>query len=136
MYFSNKLKALRIERNLTQEDLAQKSGMSVKTISRYESGETLPRSRKFYDKLALALDVSYEDLVPAEIDFVLDLKDRFGLSGEKDAQEMVQGVIGLMAGGSLPDQDKKAILDAIQEAYYMAREEKGQTFFDADKDLR
>lgn len=126
MQFANTLKALRIERNLTQEDLAKKSGISLKTVSRYENGETLPRSRKFYDKLALALGVSYEDLVSAEMDFVLDLKDNFGPSGEKDAQEMVQGVIGLMAGGSLPDKDKKAILDAIQEAYYMAREEKSR----------
>ena len=36
---------------------------------------------------------------------------------------MVQGVIGLMAGGELPEEDKKAILDAISEAYYIARTE-------------
>jgi surface antigen len=36
---------------------------------------------------------------------------------------MINGVIGLMAGGELPEEDKKAILDAIQEAYYIAKVE-------------
>ena len=34
---------------------------------------------------------------------------------------MVDGVIGLMAGGEIGEEDKKAILDSIQEAYYIAK---------------
>lgn len=30
-------------------------------------------------------------------------------------------MIGLMAGGELPDEDKATILDAMQEAFYMAK---------------
>lgn len=36
---------------------------------------------------------------------------------------MINGVIGLMAGGELPEDDKRAILDAISEAYYIAKME-------------
>lgn len=39
----NQLIALRKERNLTQEELVEKSHVSVRTIQRIESGEVLPR---------------------------------------------------------------------------------------------
>ncbi len=38
MKFGQKLKILREERGLTQEDLSKMIGVSSKTISRYESG--------------------------------------------------------------------------------------------------
>ncbi|NLO98971.1 MAG: helix-turn-helix domain-containing protein, partial [Clostridiaceae bacterium] len=47
MNFAQKLKDLRTEKNLTQEELAKKSGISIKSISRYELGETLPRTKKY-----------------------------------------------------------------------------------------
>ena len=41
----------------------------------------------------------------------------------KEAEDLVDGVIGLMAGGEIPEEDKRAILDAISEAYYIARQD-------------
>ena len=34
---------------------------------------------------------------------------------------MINGVIGLFAGGDLTLEDKKAVLDTIEEAYYDAK---------------
>ena len=123
MAFADKLKNLREENNMTQEDLAKLCDVSLKTISRYESGQSKPRYRKTYDALAEALGTSHDYLVTDEEDFILKARERYGNQGAKDAEEMVQGVIGLMAGGELPEEDKKAILDAISEAYYIARTE-------------
>jgi transcriptional regulator with XRE-family HTH domain len=54
-----KLTALRKERNLTQEELVDKSRVSVRTIQRIEAGEVLPRMSTV--KILLdALGVSYE----------------------------------------------------------------------------
>ena len=54
-----RLTALRKERNLTQEDLVEKSHVSVRTIQRIESGEVLPRLSTV--KILLnALGESYE----------------------------------------------------------------------------
>ncbi|WP_394264341.1 helix-turn-helix domain-containing protein [Anaerococcus octavius] len=123
MVFANKLRDLREAKNLTQEELANMCDVSLKTISRYESGQSKPRYRKTYDALAKALDTSHDYLVTDEEDFILSARERYGNSAARDAEEMVQGIIGLMAGGDLPEKDKKAILDAISEAYYIAKNE-------------
>lgn len=123
MSFGKKVKDLREAKGFTQEKLAKMVGVSLKTISRYESNESKPRYRKVYDKLAEALDTSHDYLVTDEEDFFLTAREKFGSKGGKDAEEMINGVIGLMAGGELPEEDKKAILDAIQEAYYIAKAE-------------
>lgn len=121
MSFGKKLKNLRENKNLTQEQLAVKIGVSLKTVSRYENDESKPRYRKVYDKIADVLDTDYNYLVTDEENFVLSAREKYGTKGAKDAQEMVEGIIGLMAGGELPEEDKKAILDAIEEAYYLAK---------------
>lgn len=123
MAFANKLRDLREAKKLTQEELAKMCDVSLKTISRYESGQSKPRYRKTYDALAEALDTSHDYLVTDEEDFILSARERYGNAAARDAEEMVQGVIGLMAGGELPEKDKKAILDAISEAYYIAKTE-------------
>lgn len=121
MSFANKLRKLRENKNLTQEELADLVGVSLKTISRYENGESKPRYRKTYDKLANTLDTSHDYLVTDEDDFILNAREKYGYKGAKDAKEIVNGVIGLMAGGEIDEKDKKAILDSIQEAYYIAK---------------
>lgn len=123
MSFSNKLKNLREEKNLTQKELADLASVSLKTISRYELGISKPRYRKTYDLLAKALSTSHDYLVTDEEDFILKTRENYGLKAGRDAEELVNGVIGLMAGGQIPEEDKKAILDAISEAYYIARQE-------------
>lgn len=123
MAFASKLKDLREAKNMTQEELANYCNVSLKTISRYESGQTKPRYRKTYDALAEALDTTHDYLVTDEEDFILKARERYGNEAARDAEEMVQGVIGLMAGGELPEEDKKAILDAISEAYYITKTE-------------
>lgn len=123
MSFGKKLKDLREKKGYTQDQLAQMVGLSLKTISRYEADESRPRYRNIYDKLAEILDTSHDYLVTDEEDFILSAREKYGSKGARDAKEMVNGVIGLMAGGDLPEEDKKAILDAIQEAYYIAKAE-------------
>lgn len=121
MNFAQKLKDLRTEKNLTQEELAKKSGISIKSISRYELGDTLPRTKKYYEKIANALDVDTDYFLSQEANFFINARKEFGYKGAKDAEELVNGMIGLMAGGELPDEDKATILDAMQEAFYMAK---------------
>lgn len=123
MDFAQKLKDLRTEKDFTQEELAKKSGISLKTISRYELGETIPRTRSYYEKLASALDTDVDYFLSREYEFILNARKEFGLKGAKDAENLVNGMIGLMAGGELPDEDKTVILNAMQEAFYMAKME-------------
>jgi transcriptional regulator with XRE-family HTH domain len=56
------IKRLRVERNLTQEDLAYKAGVTTGTLSRTETGETSP-SWRTVKSIAGALDMSAAELV-------------------------------------------------------------------------
>lgn len=58
----NKLKDLRISRNWTTRELAEKIGVSQGMIPRYESGEATPR-HDVVTKLAEVFDVSLNDLL-------------------------------------------------------------------------
>ena len=78
MSFESKLRKLRENKNLTQEELAKLVGVSLKTISRYEMGESKPRYRKIYDKLAEVLGTSHDYLVTDEENFILDAREKYG----------------------------------------------------------
>lgn len=56
-----KIKELRIKKGLTQEDLAERTNLSVRTIQRIESGDVDPRTYTL-NLLAEALDVELETL--------------------------------------------------------------------------
>ena len=123
MKFGQKLKIIREEQNLTQEDLAKMIGVSSKTISRYESGESSPRYPRIYDDLAQALKIDKLDLLSNEDAFVLSIKDKFGSSDSNYASNLVNGMVGLMAGGDISDNDKRVILESLQEAFIISKKE-------------
>lgn len=62
MDFPQRLAALRKERKLTQQSLADKVGVHLSQIRRYESGETQP-ALEVIRKLAIALSVSADMLI-------------------------------------------------------------------------
>lgn len=55
------VKALRTRKGYSQEELAEKTGLSLRTIQRIENGETEPRGDSL-QKLSAALDVLPEDI--------------------------------------------------------------------------
>ena len=59
--FATNLIRLRGEKNLTQQELGDASGVSPSQISRYEAGQARPR-KTVLGKLAKALDVSIDEL--------------------------------------------------------------------------
>ena len=62
---SNNLRDIREERGLAQEELAEKSGINIRQIQKYESGEydTGNMTLKNALSLARALECSAEDLL-------------------------------------------------------------------------
>ena len=123
MKFGQKLKILREERGLTQEDLSKMIGVSSKTISRYESGESKPRYPRIYDDIAEVLEIDKLDLLSNEDAFVLSIKEQFGSYDANYASDLVNGMVGLMAGGDITDDDKRVILETLQEAFIISKKE-------------
>ena len=65
MSFAKNLVELRKINNLSQEDLAEKIGVSRQTLSKYETGESLPDIEKC-GMIANAFGVSLDDLISYE----------------------------------------------------------------------
>lgn len=62
VYVGERLKALRIRRALTQEELAQIAGLSKNAVNRLEVGKAEPRMSTLR-KLAKALNVDPSELI-------------------------------------------------------------------------
>lgn len=118
MKFGEKLKQHRKERTLTQSQLAEAAGTSLKTIINYESGKTYPQNREMYAKLAEILGVDANYLHNEHDPFVEEARARYGARGKEQAQELVAEVTGLFAGGTLSEQDMDAVMQALQQAYW------------------
>ncbi len=70
MEIGNKILELRKQRNLSQEQLAEKMGVARQTISKWELGETSPDLEQS-KKLSQIFDVSLDDLTNNDIKNIL-----------------------------------------------------------------
>jgi transcriptional regulator with XRE-family HTH domain len=65
MKIGNTIKEKRLQKGMTQEELALRSDITVRTVQRIESGEVDPRSFTL-QAIASALEVDYNELVSAD----------------------------------------------------------------------
>ncbi|TAH59679.1 MAG: XRE family transcriptional regulator, partial [Gottschalkiaceae bacterium] len=78
MKFGEKLRDLRQENGLTQAELAEKAGISLRTISYYESGTTYPKNRNIYKTLADILGVDVNYLRNEGDEFITSARQKYG----------------------------------------------------------
>jgi transcriptional regulator with XRE-family HTH domain len=123
MKFGEKLRTLRIQKQLTQRELANKVGLGLNTISNYEKGRTYPQNRDVYRQLADILGVTVETLYNENDAFVVAAQEKYGYSGRKQAEQLVDEMGGLFAGGTLSDEDLDGVMRTLQEYYWKAKEE-------------
>lgn len=121
MSFGRKIKSLREKKGITQKDLADLLGTTSKTVSNYESRDLRPRKKEVYEKMAEIFDVNINYLLTDEEYFVIQSAESFGYKGAKDAQNLIESMTGLFAGGELPEEDKDTLFEAISEAYWQSK---------------
>jgi len=63
MTFANRLKSLRLSKELTQEDLGKILNISARVIGYYESGERFPKDNELLIKIANYFGVSLDYLL-------------------------------------------------------------------------
>jgi transcriptional regulator with XRE-family HTH domain len=68
------IKELRIKKGMTQEELAEKTELSARTIQRIENGEVDPRAYTL-QMIAKALGVDYELFVESDSDKEKELEE-------------------------------------------------------------
>ena len=123
MTFGEKVKNERNRLGLNQDELAKKIGVTRRVISSYENDSSRPRGTERYKKLAEALGVNINYLLSEDEAFIADVEDNYGHRGAKQAKELLAEVTGLFAGGEMADEDMREMVDAIQEAYLIAKKD-------------
>ena len=71
MKFCEKVKEARNKAGLKQDELAKAIGVSLRTITNYESGERYPKKREVYYKLADVLKVDVNYLLTEDEEFLI-----------------------------------------------------------------
>ena len=135
MNFGEKIKELRKKRGFSQAELAEKIGVTQKTICNYENGTRFPKGQKIINGFADIFDVSIDYLLDdTEIDsnkqnikieykdeFISTAKENFGYKGKKEAEKLLEKTAAIFSGGSLSDEDKDAFFQSITELYFDAK---------------
>ena len=121
MTFGEKVRNERNRLGLSQDELAAKIGVTRRVISSYENDSSRPRGTVRYNKLADALGVNINYLLSEDEAFIANVEDNYGRRGAKQAKELLAEVTGLFAGGEMADEDMREMVDAIQEAYLIAK---------------
>jgi transcriptional regulator with XRE-family HTH domain len=129
--FSAKVRDARNELGLTQTQLGEIVGVSLRTILGYEKDEKRPRQRTML-KLAQALKVSVKFLSDddcedpmAEIEkdnYIAQARASYGAEGARDINRMLDENRALFAGGELSQDQKDAYFNALLTAYTTCRQ--------------
>lgn len=137
MTFGEKLKTVRLSLNLSQSELAEKTGISERSLYTYEQTGILPRSNNLR-KLADALNVSVGYLLDEEetdpnknIDhdiFIANSKKQYGYKGAREATELLSRASALFAGGELNDEAKELFFQSLMEVYLDSKYEARNKF--------
>ncbi|MDO4460702.1 MAG: helix-turn-helix transcriptional regulator [Clostridia bacterium] len=118
MKFGEKLRYLRKEKKLTQEQVGKIIGVSKRTYLGYEQDGRYPKKREVYGRLAEALDCDINYLLTEDEEFITSAAEQYGSRGKRQAEELVAELSGMFAGGELSEHDMDAVMIALQKAYF------------------
>ncbi len=112
MKFNEKLKALRLSKKLTQIELSNMLGISMRSLTNYEKGYTFPKREDLYLKLSEIFNVDIRYLKDDNIDSNSDVYTR------SDIHPVLNQVSSLFSGGNISEKDKDALMKAILDVYW------------------
>ena len=137
MKFGDKVKQARLALNLSQTELADKTGMSERSLYTYEQTSVMPRSGNI-KKLAAALNVSVSYLLDEEESdvkknieqdlFLINVKNEFGYRGAREATALLAKASALFAGGELDEEAKDVFFQSLMEVYLESKADARKKF--------
>lgn len=122
MVFKERLKEKRMEAGLTQVQLAEKAGVTARTIQNYELGNRKPSNMEVIQKIADALNATTEYLLGSSGTYVVEAHEKGGSKAARDIEQLVSEVTGLFAGGELSEESLEGAMKALNDAYWIAKE--------------
>ena len=122
MVFKERLKEKRMEAGLTQVQLAEKAGVTARTIQNYELGNRKPSNMEVIQKIADAWNTTTEYLLGSSGTYVVEAHEKGGSKAARDIEQLVSEVTGLFAGGELSEESLEGAMKALNDAYWIAKE--------------
>ena len=122
MNFGEKVKLLRKRAHMSQAALAAELGVSTRTVQSYEKGQSYPKQRSIYAKLAALFNVEQNYLLTESEAFAVSANEQYGSRGKREAKELLAELTGLFAGGEMSEEDMDALMYEVQKAYIEAKE--------------
>lgn len=132
-----KIRERRMHLGLTQTELANKIGVTLRTITKYEKQGVMPRGRNLRE-LAKVLGVSEVYLANEEIEdetygleeapYIDSVRAAYGAKGANDMQNLLLQTQAMFAGGDIPQADKDKFFQAVMEAYVATKEDASERF--------
>ena len=122
MVFKDKLKEKRIEAGLTQAELAKRAGTTARTIQNYELGKSKPSNMEVAQRIADVLGTTTEYLLGSSGTYVVEAHEKGGAKAARDLDQLVTEVTGMFAGGHLSDEALDGAMQALNKAYWIAKE--------------
>lgn len=134
---AEKIREGRLSLNLKQQELADKIGVSIRTITKYEKQGVMPRGLNLH-KLAEVLGVSEAYLTNDEIEdptygldeapYIESARAAYGKKGADDISRLLVETQAMFAGGEVPQEDKDLFFQAITEAYFANKNRASELF--------
>ncbi|MBE6638320.1 MAG: helix-turn-helix transcriptional regulator [Ruminococcaceae bacterium] len=122
MSFGKRLKEARTKVGLQQKELAERSGVSLRTIQNWEGDKRRPSHFEAVADVAKVLGVSSAELLSENDARVIEAAEKGGAKGKRDVEALIAEVSGLFAGGELDEEEKEGVIAALNQAYWEARE--------------
>jgi transcriptional regulator with XRE-family HTH domain len=122
MDFGQKIKDKRRELKISQQALAEATGLSLRSIQNYESGQRQPANISIVKRIAQTLNVTSEYLLDDRARYVIDAAEKGGENAAADIDRLLSDIQGLFAGGSLSQSDKDKVMRAVNEIYWETKD--------------
>ena len=125
MPICNKIKELRLQNNLSQEQLANKLDITRRTYIYYETGKKYP-SVDLLARISEFFEVSISFLTDEQDDSVANEQSQGNKRWKLKAEKLIEEISGLFARDELSVEEKTVVMEAVQEAYQRATKKNNQ----------
>lgn len=107
---------------LSQVELAEKAGVTARTIQNYELGSRKPSNMVTIQKIADALNTTIKYLLESSGTYIVEANEKGGAKVAKDIEALVSEVISMFVGGELSEDAIEGAYKVLTVAHWIAKE--------------